>query len=56
MQLVRGEAHFVVAADASRPFVVSAGAVSVRAVGTEFVVRYSAREIGVLVTEGRVAV
>ncbi len=56
VRLVRGEAHFVVTKDPSRPFVVSAGAVAVRAVGTEFAVQFAPAAVGVLVTEGRVAV
>ncbi len=56
VRLVRGEAHFTVAKDTTRPFVVTAGAVSVRAVGTEFAVRVEPAAVGVLVTEGRVAV
>ncbi len=54
--LAGGEAHFSVAKDPSRPFVVSAGSVSVRAVGTAFNVRLSAAAVEVLVTEGRVQV
>jgi transmembrane sensor len=50
-----GEAHFEVAHDASRPFVVTAGGVAVRAVGTAFNVRLGAEAVDVLVTEGRVA-
>lgn len=56
VRLLRGEALFAVAKDATRPFVVTAGAVEVRAVGTEFTVRHESRHINVLVTEGRVAV
>jgi transmembrane sensor len=56
VQLLRGEAHFAVAKNAARPFVVTAGAVSVRAVGTAFDVRFAPEAVGVLVTEGRVAV
>ena len=56
VRLMRGEVHFAVAKDASRPFVVTAGSVSVRAVGTEFAVRFAPAEVDVLVTEGRVAV
>ena len=56
VRLVRGEAHFSVTKDPSRPCVVSAGAVTVRAVGTEFAVQFSPAGVGVLVTEGRVAV
>ncbi|PAW68198.1 MAG: hypothetical protein B9S34_03070 [Opitutia bacterium Tous-C1TDCM] len=54
--LVRGEAHFEVAHDAARPFVVVAGGVAVRAVGTAFAVRLAPDDVNVLVTEGRVAV
>jgi transmembrane sensor len=50
-----GEAHFTVA-KSSMPFVVHAGGVSVRAVGTAFNVRASTDLVDVLVTEGRVAV
>lgn len=49
-----GEAHFAVVRDAARPFVVCAGGIDVRAVGTAFNVRVAATEIEVLVTEGRV--
>ncbi len=56
VRLVRGEALFAVAKNPARPFVVSAGAVSVRAVGTAFAVRQGEAEVGVLVTEGKVAV
>lgn len=56
VRLVRGEAHFIVAKDRARPFVVEAGALAVRAVGTAFNVRLGAQDIEVLVTEGRVAV
>lgn len=57
LRLVSGEALFDVAKDASRPFVVRAGAVSVRAVGTSFTVASGAREpVKVLVREGVVEV
>ena len=56
VSLVRGEAHFSVTKNAARPFVVTVGNVEVRAVGTEFAVRLDPKEVGVLVTEGRVAV
>lgn len=55
VKLVRGEAHFDVAHDAARPFVVSANGVEVRAVGTAFVVALGAGTVEVVVTEGRVA-
>lgn len=56
IRLVRGEAHFKVMPDASRPFVVVAGDTAVRAVGTAFNVRLDAAEVEVLVTEGKVRV
>lgn len=51
-----GEAHFEVAKDPLRPFVVSAGGVEARAVGTAFAVELRGDHVDVLVTEGRVAV
>lgn len=54
--LRRGEAHFTVAKDAARPFIVEASGVSVRAVGTAFNVRLDPAAVDVLVTEGQVAV
>lgn len=56
VQLERGEAHFKVAKDASRPFVVEVAGVAVRAVGTAFNVRLDSATVEVLVTEGRVQV
>jgi transmembrane sensor len=54
--LKRGEAHFDVAKDADRPFLVQAAGVDVRAVGTAFAVHMQQTTIEVLVTEGRVEV
>lgn len=54
--LAAGEAHFSVTHDTLRPFIVQAGAISVRAVGTAFNVRMAAAEVEVFVTEGKVAV
>lgn len=54
--LEAGEAHFDVTKDPSRPFVVTAGGVEARAVGTTFSVQHRADAIEVLVTEGIVAV
>lgn len=51
-----GEAHFAVAKNPARPFVVAVSGVEVRAVGTEFSVQARANAVDVLVTEGRVAV
>lgn len=56
VRLVRGEAHFTVAKDRARPFVVSVGPITVRAVGTAFNVRLAPTAVQVLVTEGQVAV
>lgn len=51
--LRRGEAHFDVTLDVSRPFVVAAGPGTIRAVGTGFVVRLLSEEaVSVTVTEG----
>ncbi len=54
--LTAGEAHFAVAPDAARPFIVTAAGVSVRAVGTAFSVRLGEQGVEVLVTEGKVQV
>lgn len=56
VRLVEGEAHFQVAKNPARPFVVTAGDVDVVAVGTAFTVEHAAGAVEVLVTEGRVAV
>jgi transmembrane sensor len=55
--LRRGEAAFQVAHDERRPFIVQAGDVSVRAVGTAFTIRMREDDsVGVVVTEGVVEV
>jgi transmembrane sensor len=54
--LQEGEAHFAVAHDTSRPFIVEAAGVSVRAVGTAFNVRVTEQRVEVLVLEGKVEV
>lgn len=56
VRLLEGEAHFIVAHNAARPFFVDTGKVSVRAVGTAFSVLLGAAEVAVLVTEGKVQV
>jgi len=56
VELVAGEAHFTVAHDRARPFIVSASGVAVRAVGTAFNVRLASTAVEVLVTEGKVSV
>jgi transmembrane sensor len=55
--LRKGEAHFQVAHDRSRPFLVHAGDAVVRAVGTAFEVRIlTDQHVDVVVNEGRVEV
>ena len=56
VRLVRGEVLFHVAKNPARPFIVSAGPVAVRAVGTAFNVRLRPERVDVLVTEGKVEV
>ena len=57
LTLVRGEVHFEVAHDPSRPFRVRAGDRTVQAVGTAFDVRLRPQQaIDVVVTEGIVAI
>lgn len=56
LDLPAGEALFRVAPAASRPFVVTAGTVTVTAIGTIFAVRHQQGGIEVLVTEGIVEV
>jgi transmembrane sensor len=57
VNLEAGEAHFAVAHDTARPFIVNAGGISVRAVGTAFNVRYAADgSVAVTVTEGKVRI
>lgn len=51
-----GEAFFEVAHDANRPFIVQAGSVSVRAVGTGFNVRRAAERVMITVSQGTVDV
>lgn len=56
IELSAGEAHFEVAHDAARPFIVKAGGVTVRAIGTAFTVSVREDVVEVLVVEGRVEV
>ncbi len=56
VRLTRGEAHFQVAKNPARPFVVIANGVAFRAVGTAFRVRIDAAQVEMLVTEGKVQV
>ncbi len=54
--LHRGEAHFTVAKDSERPFVVAWDDVTVTAVGTAFNIRRQPRQTLITVTEGEVQV
>jgi transmembrane sensor len=54
--LLAGEAHFQVAHNRERPFIVVASGVAVRAVGTAFDVRLGGGTVDVLVDEGKVEV
>ncbi len=56
VRLAAGDAHFTVAKDATRPFIVTIGKVAVRAVGTAFTISASPGTVEVVVTEGRVRV
>lgn len=56
VRLQQGEAGFQVARDTRRPFIVHAGAGTVRAVGTAFNVRLIGPSVDVTVTEGTVQV
>lgn len=57
VEVVRGEAHFEVKHDASRPFIVAAGTRRIRAVGTAFNVRLERNgRLEVTVTEGKIVV
>ncbi|MDB6095568.1 MAG: anti-FecI sigma factor, FecR [Verrucomicrobia bacterium] len=57
IKLDQGEAHFTVAKNPDRPFIVEANGVAVRAVGTAFNIRLrQGSAVEVLVTEGKVQV
>jgi len=56
LTLVRGEAFFDVVKDPTRPFIVTAGARQVIAVGTAFNVRLQNRQVKVTLVEGKVRV
>jgi transmembrane sensor len=56
VELERGEGLFEVMKDPSRPFIVRVGDITVRAVGTVFVVRALDKGVDVTVTEGAVEV
>ncbi|MBE1159214.1 FecR family protein [Dyella acidiphila] len=56
IELRNGEAFFQVVHEPSRPFVVGAGAISVRDIGTAFDVRRTGERVTIAVTQGRVEI
>lgn len=56
LTLERGQAHFEVAHDPARPFIVQAGEAEVRALGTRFDVWRDSGQVRVTLLEGRVSV
>ncbi len=56
VELVSSEAHFNVAKDPDRPFVVRVRGIDIRAVGTAFNVRLSDETVQVIVTDGKVQI
>lgn len=56
IRLISGELHCTVVSDPVRPFVVRAGGIETRALGTAFLVERMTGATDVLVTEGRVGV
>ncbi|RDD82982.1 DUF4974 domain-containing protein [Dyella tabacisoli] len=56
VELGAGEAFFEVVHNAQRPFVVTAGNLSIRDVGTAFDVRRTGQHVTIAVTEGRVQI
>ncbi len=56
VRLSKGEAHFTVAKNPTRPFIVRADKVAVQAVGTAFSMSLGLKEVSVVVTEGKVRV
>ncbi|MEO0398992.1 MAG: FecR domain-containing protein [Pseudomonadota bacterium] len=54
--LLSGEAHFTVAPDKDRPFIVFAGGRAITATGTAFAVRSEENDFQLVVTEGKVRV
>ena len=56
IHLIKGEAHFTVIKDATRPFSVSMGNIEVKAVGTAFNIKLDPERIDVFVTDGTVEI
>ncbi|WP_233843768.1 FecR domain-containing protein [Dyella sp. 2HG41-7] len=56
VELSRGEAYFQVVHDEAHPFVVTAGDVAVRDIGTAFDVRRTGDRVAIAITQGRVAI
>lgn len=56
IRLETGEAYFEIVKDANRPFLVEAGDITVRAIGTAFNVRRTPVQVAITVTDGRIRV
>jgi transmembrane sensor len=56
IRLLKGEAEFVVRKNSARPFIVTAGDESIRALGTDFIVRFDREAITVTQFENRVEI
>ncbi len=56
LTLETGEAHFTVAKNPHRPFIVTASGLEIRAVGTAFNIKLDSHQVDILVTEGKVGV
>lgn len=56
LNLLKGEAHFDVAHDASRPFSVEADTLNITAIGTAFNIALGGEDVELLVTDGKVLI
>jgi transmembrane sensor len=54
IELIKGEAEFIVAHDQLKPFIVKAGGIQTQAIGTQFVVRQYTNQNAVILLEGKV--
>lgn len=54
IELIKGEAEFVVAHNQQKPFIVKSGDIQTQAIGTQFLVRNSANQSTVILLEGKV--
>ncbi len=54
IELIKGEAEFMVVHDQQKPFIVTSGGIQTQAIGTQFVVRNSPNQNTVILLEGKV--